>query len=108
MTFGWSQTSSTVDDAVAKAMVGRFITFNEGTSTAKHFIDTARIYAGGATEPIVGAAVTDATSLCARESLQVGTKAHPSQQGGLSEGGIRRQFEASIQAMGDQIQEQSG
>ena len=103
MTFGWSQTSSTVDDAVAKAMVGRFIAFNEGTSTAKHFIDTARIYAGGATEPIVGAAVTDATSLCARESLQVGTKAHPSQQGGLSEGGIRRQFEASIQAMGDDV-----
>eukprot|EP01083_Nonionella_stella_P054965 145087_1 len=78
MTFGWSQASSVVDEIVAKSMVDSFIVFNKKTSTNKHYIDTARIYAGGATEPIVGTAIAnhDQSSLC------IGTKAHPSQEYG--------------------------
>jgi len=100
MTFGWPQSSSFVDESVAKAMVKKFITFNEKTSSTKHYIDTARIYAGGATEPIVGATVADAASYCSPESVLVGTKAHPSQPNGLSAKGIQQQFETSIKAMG--------
>ena len=49
MTFGWSQSSSAVDEAVATEMVKSFAA---GGGTR---LDTARIYAGGKTEPIVGA-----------------------------------------------------
>ena len=91
MTFGWSQTSSVVDEPVAKEMVKKFVTFNKKNSISKHYIDTARIYAGGATEPIVGASISDASSYCSFESLLVGTKAHPSQPGGLSMVGIQQQ-----------------
>ena len=106
MTFGWSQTSAPVDETVAKAMMKKFITFNQKTSpssTNHHCIDTARIYAGGATEPIVGATITDAVSYCDRDSLKVGTKAHPSQPNGLSSTGIREQLQASMDAMGDEV-----
>ena len=111
MTFGWSQTSAPVDETVAKAMVNKFITFNQkqkpspsdSDSSTQHYIDTARIYAGGATEPIVGATIADAASYCDRDghvdSLLLGTKAHPSQANGLSATGIRQQFDASIEAM---------
>ena len=103
MTFGWSQTSSSVDESIAKTMLSKFITFNEKVSTSKHFIDTARIYAGGATEPIVGATITDAKSYCDPNLLLVGTKAHPSQPDGLSAKGIKQQFDASIKAMSDDV-----
>ena len=49
MTFGWSQTSSVVDESVSKEMVKKFISFNKKNAISKHYIDTARIYAGGAT-----------------------------------------------------------
>ena len=103
MTFGWSQTSSVVDEPVAKEMVKKFVTFNKKNSISKHYIDTARIYAGGATEPIVGDSISDASSYCGLESLLVGTKAHPSQPGGLSMDGIQQQFDASIEAMGEKV-----
>jgi aflatoxin B1 aldehyde reductase len=103
MTFGWSQTSSTVDEQVAKEMVKKFVTFNTTKSISKHFIDTARIYAGGATEPIVGDTIADAASYCSLDSLLIGTKSHPSQPGGLSPDGIQQQFDASLDAMGEHV-----
>ena len=57
MTFGWSsQTSSVVDESVALEMVKRFTDFSStlmGTTTPL-LIDTARVYASGNTETIVG------------------------------------------------------
>ena len=58
-------------------------------------IDTARIYAGGSTEPIVGAACEPYLP-----SLAIGSKAHPSQPGGLSAAGLRGQLSASLEALG--------
>lgn len=104
MTFGWSQTSAPVDETVAKAMLQKFITFGEKTSSSSsHYVDTARIYAGGATEPIVGDTITNALTYCDRDSLKIGTKAHPSQPNGLSAIGIREQFHKSIEAMGKDV-----
>jgi len=101
MTFGWTQTSSVVDESVAKAMVHKFITFHQTNNLSKHYIDTARIYAGGATEPLVGAAIAHAMECCTTKDdvLLIGTKAHPSQPGGLSAEGIQKQMDASLQAM---------
>ncbi|KAL3942593.1 MAG: hypothetical protein SGARI_000218, partial [Bacillariaceae sp.] len=63
-----------------------------------HYIDTARIYAGGKTERIVG---TVLQKLQTTDNLRVGTKAAPSvKPGGLSEAGIRHQFQQSMEAMG--------
>lgn len=96
MTFGWSQTSSVVDEEVAKTMVSKFIEFNKKrSSTTGNYIDTARIYAGGATEPIVGESIASHDL----DQIRLGTKAHPSQINGLSPKGIQEQFDASIKAM---------
>lgn len=96
MTFGWSQTSSFVDENIAKEMTKKFIEFGEAISSDAHYIDTARIYAGGKTEPIVGNVLKDAFSYCSPEKVMVGTKAHPSQPQGLSKDGIMNQFNESI------------
>ena len=88
MTFGWSQSSSVCDEAAATEMVKAFAA---GGGTR---LDTARIYAGGKTEPIVGA------TLASVPGLRVGTKAHPSQPDGLSATGIRAQLAASLEALG--------
>jgi aflatoxin B1 aldehyde reductase len=98
MTFAWSQTSSKVDHPVALEMVKKFISFNTERGEKLHRIDTARIYAGGSTEDMVG-------SVLAKLGLvdgivAIGTKAHPSQKGGLSRNGIEDQFKASVIAMG--------
>ena len=100
MTMGWSQTSSYVDEGIAKEMTKKFINFGKTTSTPKHYLDTARIYAGGKTEPIVGTVIKDASSYCDLDAIEVGTKAHPSQPNGLSKDGIMNQFTASIESMG--------
>lgn len=101
MTFGWSQTSSYVDEAIALEMVKRFIAFDESLQVTDHRIDTARIYAGGKTEKIVGnvleklMAEPDASS-----TLLVGTKAAPSvKPSGLSPEGIDGQFKTSMDAL---------
>ena len=99
MTFGWSQTSSFVDESIAKEMTRKFIDFGKATSTNTHYIDTARIYSGGKNEPIVGNVLKDALSYCDADSLEIGTKAHPSQPNGLSKDGIMAQFKTSIEAM---------
>jgi aflatoxin B1 aldehyde reductase len=107
MTFGWtSQTSSKVDESVATEMVRLFVK-QQSPHVASIHIDTARIYAGGQTEPIVSHALeqhqlsstSTATSVGTDTSLIVGTKAHPSQPGGLSSAGITAQLNASRTAM---------
>lgn len=103
MTFGWSQTSSIVDESVAKEMVKKFISFNKKNCIPKHYIDTARIYAGGATEPIVGKTITDSKSYVSLDSISMGTKAHPSQPNGLSAVGIKEQIDKSLLAMGEDV-----
>eukprot|EP00522_Entomoneis_paludosa_P012274 CAMPEP_0172452268 /NCGR_PEP_ID=MMETSP1065-20121228/9987_1 /TAXON_ID=265537 /ORGANISM="Amphiprora paludosa, Strain CCMP125" /LENGTH=345 /DNA_ID=CAMNT_0013204305 /DNA_START=7 /DNA_END=1044 /DNA_ORIENTATION=- len=99
MTFAWSQTSSRVDEPIAVEMMQRFLQQNEKYGADVHHIDTARIYAGGKTESVVGACLPQCQNTGKR--LLVGTKAHPSQPGGLSPEGIETQLQASLQAMGD-------
>jgi aflatoxin B1 aldehyde reductase len=96
MTFGWkSQTSSYVDEETAQRMIERFLAHNDKYG-GDGYVDTARIYAGGKTEMIVGKAVKKISS----DKILIGTKAHPSQKGGLSKEGIQLQLRASNEAMG--------
>jgi aflatoxin B1 aldehyde reductase len=110
MTFAWGQTSSVVDEPVALEMVRRFVAHNETTmaktagtdstpAPVHHYIDTARIYAGGQTEPVVGAVLSQMSLSCDKSSFLVGTKAHPSQPGGLSPAGIQQQLQESTEAL---------
>lgn len=119
MTFSWSQTSSRVDEAVAKDMVAKFVSYSKshvdnidadeaGAAKTVIHVDTARVYAGGNTEPCVAHALAAAFATPADSSISttangvvfaVGTKAHPSQPGGLSPTGIKEQFDASRAAM---------
>lgn len=114
MTFGWNQTSQTVDETIALEMMHRFVKSNSAIhDTHIHPIDTARIYAGGNTESILGSTLQTLRGLMAKDAslpgnayLSIGTKAHPSQPMGLSSEGIKRQFEASLKAMNlDRIDE---
>ena len=77
-------------------MIDSFVKFQEH-ETAVH-IDCARIYAGGDSEKIL----RDAASSYVSNSppLLFGTKAHPSQQEGLSAKGIMMQLETSLEALG--------
>jgi len=102
MTFGWSQTSSYVDESIALEMVKRFIAFDQSLQVTDHRIDTARIYAGGKTEKIVGTVLEKLVlpSDDSSSTLLVGTKAAPSvKPGGLSPEGIAGQFETSMEAL---------
>jgi aflatoxin B1 aldehyde reductase len=101
MTFGWAgQTSSAVDQAVANDMMRLFVRYCDENSTVvspPYHVDTARIYAGGKTEPMVGTAIREIESV--KGSFLVGTKAHPSAKGGLSPEGMRAQLRESLDAM---------
>jgi len=101
MTFGWSQTSSLVDAPTAAKMLSRFAMW-----PSPHVrVDTARIYSGGATEPIVREALNLVSGGVPGYAM-LGTKAHPSQTGGLSADGIRTQLAASLDALGvDRVEE---
>jgi aflatoxin B1 aldehyde reductase len=93
MTFAWTQTSSQVDEVVARKMLHEF-------SALSDRIDTARIYAGGKTEACLAracavGATTSPTTAAGLDAWQIGTKAHPSQPGGLSVTGIQSQYETS-------------
>jgi aflatoxin B1 aldehyde reductase len=65
-------------------------------------VDTARIYAGGKTETILGVVLSSAKmkKTVDPNALLVGTKAHPSQPHGLLALGLEQQLSASLQAMG--------
>ena len=99
MTFGWSQTSSYVDESVAFQMLQTFVDHNIAHDTDLHYVDTARIYAGGKTETIVGS-VLKKLGTPSKGIVAIGTKAHPSVKGGLSADGIKGQMAASLEAMG--------
>lgn len=94
MTFGWrGQTSSFVDTQIATKMIEQFVSsYQNGV----YHVDCARIYAGGDSEKILREAMSSVTS----SALSIGTKAHPSQPGGLSEQGLRSQLTKSLDALG--------
>jgi aflatoxin B1 aldehyde reductase len=122
MTFGWSQTSSYVDESVAFDMLKLFLDNSPGSddknqenvlSKAIH-IDTARIYAGGKTEVILGNVLAEHQRQSSAKSerdnqgnirlypktLSIGSKAHPSYSvDGLSPRGIHTQLQDSLQAL---------
>jgi aflatoxin B1 aldehyde reductase len=83
--------------AVAMEMLQLFVQHNDASDVGVHHVDTARIYAGGKTEPIIGALLKSFTP--SKGAIVLGTKAHPSVEGGLSSTGIRGQAQASLQAM---------
>mmetsp|Transcript_2737 Transcript_2737/g.4964 ORF Transcript_2737/g.4964 Transcript_2737/m.4964 type:complete len:368 (-) Transcript_2737:111-1214(-) len=93
MTFSWpGQTSSPVTDSVASQMLNAFADFHDKGTPVR--IDTARIYAGGESERMLGSLPN-----LVEDSITLGTKAHPSQPNGLSPQGIRSQIQTSLQAM---------
>lgn len=97
MTFAWSgQTSSVVDEAVALKMLKRFIQFDKDQGIHLHRVDTARVYAGGDTEPLVGKILKGIDD---PSSVLLGTKAHPSVKNGLSPEGLKVQFETSLEEL---------
>jgi len=76
--------------------------------TDAFFVDTARIYAGGKTEHIVGESLSSVAVSCSTKdhAIYIGTKAHPSQPDGLSKAGILSQLQTSLDAMKlDSVQE---
>jgi aflatoxin B1 aldehyde reductase len=75
MTFAWNQASSPVDDKIATAFIQRFV------AAGGRQVDTA-LQSSGASD------------------LLVGSKAAPSQPGGLSATGMRSQLDASLGAIG--------
>lgn len=93
MTFGWEQASSPVTAEIATEMIQRARAVG-----ITHF-DSARIYAGGATEPIVGQCLTT-LGLKGDPTITITTKAHPSQPNGLSPEGLGSQLAKSLEAMG--------
>jgi len=102
MTFGWTgQTSSVVDVNVSTEMTQMFMdhcqkTSSSSATTAIH-IDTARVYASGRTEGILGSVLSSINGVENIENIVVGSKAHPSwEDGGLSPKGIQSQFQKSI------------
>jgi len=101
MTFGWSQTSSKVDESVAATMVDRFMEHEATSHGGPVRLDTARIYAGGKTEEIVGSILQQKNNKDANflDRILIGTKAHPSRTGGLSAAGVQGQWNESMQAM---------
>merc|ERR1719464_1372356 len=91
MTFGWNQASTPVDEAVGSTMVQRYLA--QGGAE----IDTARVYSAGDTEQMLGPILQGPAAK--GSSFRLGTKAHPSQPGGLSAKGMRAQLEASLAAL---------
>merc|ERR1719464_1356347 len=97
MTFSWKgQTSSHVTDPVASQMLNAFVDFHDEGGPVR--VDTARIYAGGDSERMLGGALARLGENSV-SSISLGTKAHPSQPHGLSPSGIRSQLQSSLDAM---------
>mmetsp|Transcript_8889 Transcript_8889/g.27781 ORF Transcript_8889/g.27781 Transcript_8889/m.27781 type:complete len:351 (-) Transcript_8889:161-1213(-) len=92
MNIAWPQASQFVDARIASEMLQRF------AAAGGDRLDTARIYASGATETTLAEAL--ATSRAPAGGWRLGTKAAPSQPGGLSSEGVRSQFAESTGALG--------
>ena len=103
MTWGWSQASSPCPLPVAVEFLDSFMA--SPCTSPPYLVDTARIYAGGATEPIVGGVVANfdskstSASASASTAVLVGTKCNPAASGGLSPSGIESQIAASLEAL---------
>jgi aflatoxin B1 aldehyde reductase len=88
MTFGWTQSSHPVDDDAAAAQLDYF------TSQGFNEIDTARMYAAGETENMLGRV------LPGRDGVTVtATKANPFPPNSLKPDSLREQLETSLAAM---------
>lgn len=96
MTFGWSQASTPVTKSIGTEMI------LHAHLAGVNYIDSARIYSGGATEPLVGECLKENSnpSLIMDGLLKVTTKAHPSQVNGLSSIGLEKQLKDSLSALG--------
>jgi aflatoxin B1 aldehyde reductase len=93
MTFGWEKASTPVTEAIGTEMILR------AAAAGITHVDSARIYASGATEPIVGSCLRNISPEI-RRTLKVTSKAHPSQSLGLSPEGLHRQVQESLAALG--------
>jgi aflatoxin B1 aldehyde reductase len=80
-------------DSVASQMLTSFVDYHDKGEPVR--IDTARIYAGGDSEKMLGRTLANLEA----SSISLGTKAHPSQPNGLSPAGIRTQLNTSLEAM---------
>lgn len=96
MTFGWSNSSKLINEQTAVEMLK--LVQSKGVN---HF-DSARIYAGGKTETILGHCFNQLLQNNSefRSNSVITTKVHPSQPGGLSPTGLRDQLNTSLQEMG--------
>lgn len=96
MTFGWEKASVPVTEIIGTEMIRR------AAKAGVLYVDSARIYAGGATEPIVGKCLSIIAAEYPEERamLCITTKVHPSQPQGLSATGIIEQVNTSLAAMG--------
>jgi aflatoxin B1 aldehyde reductase len=93
MTFGWAQASSYTDDYIAERMTETFFQANGRE------IDCARIYAGGESENMLGRVLQAYKNHSIKKGLLVATKAHPSEQGGLTKIGLQDQVTKSLSAL---------
>eukprot|EP00602_Paraphysomonas_sp_CaronLab_P006842 CAMPEP_0185019266 /NCGR_PEP_ID=MMETSP1103-20130426/1883_1 /TAXON_ID=36769 /ORGANISM="Paraphysomonas bandaiensis, Strain Caron Lab Isolate" /LENGTH=336 /DNA_ID=CAMNT_0027549473 /DNA_START=74 /DNA_END=1084 /DNA_ORIENTATION=- len=99
MTFAWNQSSSPITAGVGTEMI------KLAKAAGVSHIDSARIYAGGSTEPMVGECLKACGAL-QDDTMKVTTKAHPSQPMGLSATGLEAQLKDSLTAMGlDRVDE---
>jgi aflatoxin B1 aldehyde reductase len=89
MTFAWNQASSYTDDAIATDFVAKFM------QAGYVEIDTARAYAGGDSEKMLGRVLKARPE----EGIVLATKAAPYLTGGLSSDGLRAQLKESMEAM---------
>ncbi|KAL7545651.1 hypothetical protein ACHAWF_008999 [Thalassiosira exigua] len=99
MTFSWkAQTSSHVTGELGRVVhAGRLRRLPRQVRPGTVRVDTARVYAGGDSERMIGRALA---SLGDPSPIVLGTKAHPSHPDGLSSKGIRAQLQSSLEAMG--------
>ena len=100
MTFGWSYSSSSIDENLAGQMLESF--FDAGFRD----LDTALTYSGGKTEKMLGQLMPPGSDLAAKCGV-LATKAGPweglakmSGNGGLSPLGLREKVEASLKSLG--------
>jgi aryl-alcohol dehydrogenase-like predicted oxidoreductase len=96
MTIGWAQASSPVGADVAQEFVDMYA---KAVHPSPIRLDSARVYAAGKTELILGK-ILPAAQAAAPGPILIDTKANPREPFGLSARGLREQLESSLKAMG--------